>query len=411
MNSKMKQILQSLVSEIRHLSPVREDDTLTFNDYYVKDPTLFKDLACACEDGYDLGSVKQGLFLPEYHLTISKLRRFGFFLDKVDFVNNYDSTKVEIAYIDEIGKYSNEEDPFFNHYSVISDFRSSLRGLKPIVYLEGTQEHFVICNGESYADLSMAYSVASIDNLNDDSKLALQSVAAVFNLDDNVEKESYIAATIDFIKGLSDKSLTRLIEESASLFEMCKNTFIKYINNHSITKLLQDIDERIYAYSTRLRDTISSIQAKLVVIPAVYILAGSYLDYSGDIVNYKKNIVLIVSLTIFAVLMQILINNQFDEISRIHDEIMDYEKEFIGSNNQLIVKRFSRIEQDEDTQRNRLILMMFIIWLIPPVLFALIYYLTYRSNTLPLFVIILSLLIISGSVFCRFYPENNSSQS
>lgn len=85
-----------------------------------------------------------------------------------------------------------------------------------------------------------------------------------------------------------------------------------------------------------------------------------------------KNYVTIISLFVFALLIQLFINNQYTILKFINENIDEFKQLFSnGKNNKLLLERFLIVEKAQKKQKCRFIIINVILWFIPIVLLIL----------------------------------------
>ena len=112
-----------------------------------------------------------------------------------------------------------------------------------------------------------------------------------------------------------------------------------------------------------LQSVINESQTKLIAIPTVFVLAFISFDYS-DLLS-TKNVFTIISLFIFAILIQLFLNNQFSTLRFINENITSYKETFKRNDIDRISSKFSLVDKEREKQKKRLFLIDAILWLIP----------------------------------------------
>lgn len=124
-----------------------------------------------------------------------------------------------------------------------------------------------------------------------------------------------------------------------------------------------ELDSKALEFAQKIQSVINESQTKLIAIPTVFVLAFVSFDYSDLLSN--KNIFTIISLFIFAILIQLFLNNQFSTLRFINENVISYKDTFKRNDIDKISSKFSLVDKEREKQEKRLILIEAILWLIP----------------------------------------------
>lgn len=92
------------------------------------------------------------------------------------------------------------------------------------------------------------------------------------------------------------------------------------------------------------------------------------MDWNAESIVSAKNIGIIISLYLFAVLIQIFVNNQKNILSFIKQDLEEYKDSFNSLNVEKVSKRFSDVEGVLKTQKQRFRIIEILLWSLPIVL-------------------------------------------
>ncbi|WP_287212773.1 hypothetical protein, partial [Muribaculum sp.] len=149
-----------------------------------------------------------------------------------------------------------------------------------------------------------------------------------------------------------------------------------YIRNFSYNKLKSELDNAILDYSKKIQSVINDAQSKLIAIPAAFVLAAANIEF--DNILSIKNIAILISLYIFALLIGIFLNNQSSVLNMIDINIQSYKGSF-GGNGNVVKDAFILVDKELIKQKNRLFITQFINWGIPALL-TLLYIVIFIAN-------------------------------
>ena len=402
--------LKSLVESIKSNTPsnLANKGTLAFSEWKVTDLTLMMELLDVCEDTINRDSISQNGILKDFHLNLKKLEKYGFYYDEQTFFQGYKPATNKLAYILKIDAFSNSNAPFFLNYFDVVSLRFALNGTaryKIENNLDGY--HLIFIDGKNCADLIMKYSVDDVKNLDSDRISAIKDIADVLVNGEEKKKDCFINEIIEYVQSLTPCSFDYFLKGVITLRARCQDSYSCYIKNFSTARHIQIMNKHVVDFSTRLSEIINSIQVKLVVIPTVCILVGSNLDYTGGGEAFLKNCVIIVSLFIFAAVMQVLMNNQFETLNMIHEQVSDYLNHFDNTKTPQIKDSIAKVGENEMDQRKRLVLLCIIMWIIPILHSSLVLYLASKKIWIGLCLSVLAIIvsIVLGCCYMRKYSK------
>jgi hypothetical protein len=100
-----------------------------------------------------------------------------------------------------------------------------------------------------------------------------------------------------------------------------------------------------------------------VTIPTAFVLVFAAFDYAD--LTSVKNIISIISLFIFAVLIQVFLNNQYSSLNFTAANVAAYKETFTQSNIDKFTEKFALVDDELEKQRGRLCLITWLLWAIP----------------------------------------------
>lgn len=114
-----------------------------------------------------------------------------------------------------------------------------------------------------------------------------------------------------------------LLKNFEDLFVNYKKSHSLYLEKYSYTKFKSEIDKEIIDYSKKLQSVINDAQSKLVAIPVAFLLIIGQFDLTGEKLYF--NLALILSASVFSILLEVLLRNQFSALEFISDDVNRFE--------------------------------------------------------------------------------------
>lgn len=138
-----------------------------------------------------------------------------------------------------------------------------------------------------------------------------------------------------------------------------------YLEQFSFHKVKAELDKEILDLGDKIQGVINDAQTKLIAVPAAFVLLVASFDFEGR--KLALNVGLVATSFIFAVLIQILLANQFASLDFIKDKIdrfettIDDEKKGVlrGS----LTGFFTKIKDRRISQKRLLVLLSILVWI------------------------------------------------
>lgn len=199
----------------------------------------------------------------------------------------------------------------------------------------------------------------------------------LFKKNNSEEKLLFINELMEFLSNVTEENrFVYLLQNFNEYYSKSIDSFQYYIRNFSYNKLKSELDNAILDYSKKIQSVINDAQSKLIAIPAAFVLAAANIEF--DNILSIKNIAILISLYIFALLIGIFLNNQSSVLNMIDINIQSYKGSF-GGNGNVVKDAFILVDKELIKQKNRLFITQFINWGIPALL-TLLYIVIFIAN-------------------------------
>lgn len=199
----------------------------------------------------------------------------------------------------------------------------------------------------------------------------------LFKKNNSEEKLFFINELMEFLSNVTEENrFVYLLQNFNEYYSKSIDSFQYYIRNFSYNKLKSELDNAILDYSKKIQSVINDAQSKLIAIPAAFVLAAANIEF--DNILSIKNIAILISLYIFALLIGIFLNNQSSVLNMIDINIQSYKGSF-GGNGNVVKDAFILVDKELIKQKNRLFITQFINWGIPALL-TLLYIVIFIAN-------------------------------
>lgn len=297
-------------------------------------------------------------------LSLAKLCDIGFYDSYETFVakNKY-YLRTSTYYIFENNNQSN----FISQYNTVQGFIASIKSISKHLFNDVDVLNVIISNEKQSVVISCDYTHKDVFNINDERINALSNISSTLLNEDNKEKKNlFVNELIDFVHSKCVTKLSNILECIGELEKNCENAYAFYISGFSSNKLKFEINTKAIEYTSKIQTVINEAQTKLIAIPSAFVLAALALDVDKNrLLLNTKNIVTILSLFIFAILIQLFLSNQKSILKMIKADIDDFKKDFDNINTDLLSEKFIYVNKALKTQQNRLCAISWILWAIP----------------------------------------------
>ena len=321
---------------------------------------------------YDHGCIENNIFPDDVNigeninleLTIAKLCDIGFY-------DTYETFVAKNKYVLHTDTFSIYEDSsqsqFKKQHHVILDFISSIKSITKHLFYEIDVLNVVISNEKQSVVICCDYNHEDVLNINEGRLVALSNISSTLLNEDNKEKKNlFINELIDFVHSKSATKLSKILERIEELQKNCEDAYAFYISGFSSNKLKFEINTKAIEYTSKIQTVINEAQTKLIAIPSAFVLAALAMDIENNrLLLNTKNIVTVLSLFIFAILIQLFLSNQKSILKMIKADVDDFKKDFDSTNIDLLSEKFKYVNKALETQQNRLCAISWILWMIP----------------------------------------------
>lgn len=319
--------------------------------------------------------IENTIFIDEFvidnkydlELSLYELRILKFYYTFEDFVEYNKYVIIESDFfIYGLANPILEENQQYNIYKSIMYLIESINKIAKHRFSETGIEVAVINRNEGSLLLPLIYNAADINQVNFDQIKYLNNISSTFNEPNNEKKLLFINELIEFLSNREEETRFRHLLFNITTFNNhCNNSYQYYLRDFSSNKLKLELDSKALDYIQKIQSMINESQTKLIAIPTVFVLACVAFDFEKllDI----KNIATLISLFIFAILIQLFINNQKSSLRFIKDDIREY-KESYKEDLIKVSSKFSEVTNELSKQRTRFYIVEIILWIIPIVL-------------------------------------------
>ena len=357
------------------------DDSLSVDNYKILDESSIISLENCIEQIYDnKGNIiglsdiqkKQNVRIV---FSLYRLNQTGYYETSDVFVRKNKIISPASYYIQNIG-FQNSEHIFIKKYHALINFIQSIGDLAK--YKEESPDIttcVIICEQKALI-LPIIYSGEDVVNI-DFPIEEMNYATELFKKNNSEEKLLFINELMEFLSNVPEENrFVYLLQNFNEYYSKSIDSFQYYIRNFSYNKLKSELDNAILDYSKKIQSVINDAQSKLIAIPAAFVLAAANIEF--DNILSIKNIAILISLYIFALLIGIFLNNQSSVLNMIDINIQSYKGSF-GGNGNVVKDAFILVDKELIKQKNRLFITQFINWGIPALL-TLLYIVIFIAN-------------------------------
>lgn len=145
------------------------------------------------------------------------------------------------------------------------------------------------------------------------------------------------AALFNIFSGQPKISLSDIIERFSEIVEYVESSYQLYVSEFSFHKVKSEVEKEKLEFTAKLNKVFSDIQNQLLAVPAALILIGGQMENGG--VWSIKNLLIWSGAMVFAILMNLLINNQRHTLRAIKLEI-DQQWDLIKGKHKTVAEQF-----------------------------------------------------------------------
>lgn len=374
-------MLSKIVELARSSSYHLGGGTLFCKDYVIADVDLIEYFD---ENGFleqNLYEKKRGSKI-DLEITLAKLNSLEFYENREAFVlkNKYYSPE-ETYYILEIDSFSTDQNDFFIQYNSVISLINSIEKIAKHSYLETDLKQIIIYREDKSLFLSAEYKTDDLMALNLAFKGLIQEVINIFGENNSEKSAIFTNQLIDFLTPINEHSRFKyLLSNFEDFYTKCMNAFQYYLRNFTYNKLKLELDSKALEYTQKIQSIINESQTKLIAIPTAFVLVFATFDFI-DLLSIK-NFAALGGLIIFAILIQLFLNNQKTALSFISEDFYSYKETHKNNGIREISLKLSMVETELANQKKRLMIVQIVLWLVPILLF-----LTWLTLLLPLLLV------------------------
>ncbi len=357
-------MLDKIVNIVKNNAVRIENGTLFIDNWKVSDKDVLQYL-------YDNNCFEKSFFLEDIEigsvenieLSLAELCNIGFYDSCKSFIakNKYELRK-ETYYI-----YENDNSIcFINQYNAITKFITSIKGISKHSFTDIDILNTVVSNDKQSVLITCDYTCEEIVRLNDKDLEKISKISTVL-CEDNIEKKNlFINEIIDFLVSEHTNRFSLILENIGKLFDNCINAYSFYMSGFSSNKLKLEINTKAIEYTSKIQSVINEAQTKLIAIPSAFVLAALAMDFKEHrLLLNTRNIVTLISLFVFAILIQLFLSNQKSILKIIKADVEDFKDGFDKTKIELLSKKFECVDASLKKQHNRLSAITWILWIIP----------------------------------------------
>jgi hypothetical protein len=299
-------------------------------------------------------------------LSLARLSSIGYFQDFDSLIvkNKYKFPDI-LFYVAEINRYSDEQGvDFYSNFQIVIDFINAIKTISKHSYVDVDIENALIFRDDKAVLLPFTFGAGQVKDISLADAKELQAMTDVFSGSSTEKRLLFINEIIEYLSPVSEGvRFTTLLRTISTFVNNCNNAYQYYLRDYSYNKLKIELDSKALEFTQKIQAVINDSQNKLVTIPTAFVLVFATFEFKDP--NAVKNIVAIISLFIFAVLIQIFLNNQFSSLNFTAANISAYKDTFSQNNIEKIKEKFILVDKELSKQKNRLMIVAWILWLIP----------------------------------------------
>lgn len=388
-------MLQRIVNIIKSTKYRVEDGAIFCENYIIEDLQAIEYLEA--ENAFENSLAKKELgTVVNLELSLARLNALGFYEDCETFVlKNKFEIPSKLYYINELNCFSSDKNEFLLKYISVLNLISGIKNIAKYSYLDVDIEKSIIYRDNLSTFLTFSFDFKDVKSIKVEKLDKVNLIAEVFrDQSDNERKLVFINQVIEFVNSKDEDIRFKMLLAQIDIFyEKCNNAYQFYLRDFSYNKLKMELDSKALEYTQKIQSVINESQTKLIAIPTAFVLAFAAFDFVKLI--EIKNIAVMLSLFVFATLIQIFLNNQKSTLNFIRDNIDSYKETFKKNDIDNISSKFSLVGKELKKQGARLIIMEFINWGIPVMLVCLwLFMLKYQALSLVISALFFAIMVI-----------------
>lgn len=370
-------MLRRIIDIIKSSNTEISNGTLFCNGYIIADAECIDYLENNNILENSLYSRKNGECV-NLELSLAHLNSIGYYEDCSTFcIKNKYVLPSKRFFIEEIKCFEDDDNDFIFIYKKIITLINTISHISKHSYTDVDIYNAIIFREDKSLFLPFIYDSSDIRDIKIEDSEKFTFLSDLFNNSDSDKKLLFINELIDFLSPYNENDRFRyLLLYICEFISKANNAYQYYIRNFSYNKLKSELDNAALEFSKKIQTVINESQTKLIAIPAAFVLSAANIEFNN--ILSIKNITILISLYIFAVLIGIFLNNQSSVLKMIDKNIQSY-KETFDSNNSVVKEAFTLVDKELTKQKTRLLVTQFINWGIP-VLLTLSYIIIFLTN-------------------------------
>lgn len=371
-------MLRRIIDIIKSSNTEISNGTLFCNGYIIADAECIDYLENNNILENSLYSRKNGECV-NLELSLAHLNSIGYYEDCITFcIKNKYVLPSKRFFIEEINCFEDDNNDFIFIYKKIITLINAISHISKHSYTDVDIHNAIIFREDKSLFLPFIYDSSDIRDIKIEDSEKFTFLSDLFNNSDSDKKLLFINELIDFLSPYNENDRFRyLLLYICEFISKANNAYQYYIRNFSYNKLKLELDNAALEFSKKIQTVINESQTKLIAIPAAFVLSAANIEFNN--ILSIKNITILISLYIFAVLIGIFLNNQSSVLKMIDKNIQSY-KDTFDSNNSVVKEAFTLVDKELKKQKTRLLVTQFINWGIP-VLLTLSYIIIFLANT------------------------------
>ncbi|MFA6057528.1 MAG: hypothetical protein WC756_04970 [Taibaiella sp.] len=314
--------------------------------------------------------------IVDLELSLVRLNSVGYYENCEAFVakNPYESPTSSF-YIDELKSYSDGSNNFIIQYDAVIHFIDSFKSKKisSFVFSDTDGDHCIVVSEQKSLLIPISYSANIVKEI---TPTALNEFSIIFNEEKSEKHLIFINEMLTALDQVKENRFEWLLSNFDKFLEKYKNAYQFYLSKFSYNKLKIELDSKALEFTQKVQSVINESQTKLIAIPAAFTLSIATFDFKE--INDVKNFATIPGLLIFAILIQLFINNQKSTLKFIRENIASYKDIFRSANEKVdnihqlsieqVSTKFALMEKELRIQKGRLKITEAILWTLPVIL-------------------------------------------
>ena len=363
-------MLQEIVNVISSHNSTLKDGTLFINNITVTDG--IQKCIRFLEDNGAIENVETNFAIGRnvnLELTIARLNGIGYYETAEALVRkNVYEYPSNLCYVQDLDKYSNEDhEGFFKNYKTTIEFIDSIKHIAKYTFQEVDIQIAVIFREDKSLILPFTYTPITVLKMSEEDAISINYVTGIFRGEGSHEKLIFINELIDNFVGEAENYRFNKILGSASEFKKRSiSAFQYYLRDFSFNKLKIELDSKALEFTQKIQSVINDSQSKLIAIPTAFVLVFAAFDFTD--VWSVKDVTSIIGLFVFAMIIQVFLNNQYSALNFTSANIESYKTTFKEGNTIKYSDKFGIVDKELIKQKTRLNLVVIMLWCIPSIL-------------------------------------------